>query len=200
MTGVQIRLDGSEERAPAEGLDQWFTPPWLAERMVDEAARWCFSPRRILEPSSGSGAILGPLSRRFPFAHVDHYEIDPALAASTGARCTDFLRVNTETYIDDALWAHWSLCVTNPPYSDGRDGAFLAKAAAHSEVVVALVRTHALHGVERHAAVWSRRGVRRINLLIRRPRFAGAADGSPEHEFCVLVIGPETIPQGIEWW
>lgn len=200
MMGTQIRLDGSEEHAPADGLDQWFTPPWLAERMVEEAARWCFSPRRILEPSSGSGAILDPLFRRFPFAHIDHYEIDPALAAHTGARCTDFLRADTATYIDDALSTHWNLCVTNPPYSDGRDGLFLAKAAAHSGVVVALVRTHALHGVERHAGVWSKRGVRRVNLLVRRPRFDGPVDGSPAHEFCVVVIGPESIPAGVEWW
>lgn len=192
MTGSQLCLDGTEEHAADAALDQWFTPPDIARRMVAEAARWCLLPPRVLEPSSGAGAISECLARRFPFAELTRYEIDPALCARTGATEADFLRV------DGSL--RWDLCVMNPPYSNGRDGEFLAKAAEQCEVVVALIRTHALHGVDRHAAVWSKRGARRVNLFVRRPSFDGPTDGNPQHEFCVVVIGPGIIPAGVEWW
>lgn len=147
--GSQLRLDGSEEHEADASLDQWFTPPDIARRMVAEAARWCMFPPRVLEPSSGAGAISKCLFWRFPLAQLTRYEIDPALCARTGATQADFLKV------DGSL--QWDLCVMNPPYSDGRDGEFLAKAVEQCEVVVALIRTHALHGVDRHAAGVSRR-------------------------------------------
>lgn len=189
---AQLRLDGEEEHAHSADLDQWFTPPDLAERMAEEAHRWAPRATTILEPSSGGGALLRPLVMRFPGAKITHYEVDPALAARTGAKVGDFLERKVN--------ARFDLCATNPPYSNGRDGAFLAAATKAALVTVALIRTHALHGVERHATVWKGTGARRVNFLVRRPRFEGAVNGSPEHEFCVVVIGPESIPAGVEWW
>lgn len=190
--GHQLRLDGEEEHVHSADLDQWFTPPDLAERMAEEAYRWAPRATTILEPSSGGGALLRPLAARFPAAKITHYEVDPALAARTGARVGDFLTRKVNQRFD--------LCGMNPPYSNGRDGAFLAAAASAARVTVALIRTHALHGVERHAQVWKGHGVRRVNLLVRRPRFEGATSGSPEHEFSVVVLGPDNIPAGVEWW
>lgn len=192
MTGDQITIEGCSRTPGAEDLDQWFTPPDLAERMADEARRWAPLATTILEPSSGGGALLRPLAARFPKAKITHFEVDPALAAKTGARVGDFLERKVNQRYD--------LCATNPPYSNGRDGLFLAAATQAARVTVALIRTHALHGVERHASVWKAAGARRVNFLVRRPRFEGAVRGSPEHEFCVVVIGPESIPAGVEWW
>ena len=192
MTGDQLTIEGCASTPGAEDLDQWFTPPDLAASVAREGRRWAPDAARILEPSNGGGALVSAARSAFPGSVVTHYEIDPALAATTGAISADFL--------ESVVRAPYDLCLINSPYSGGRDGVFLAKAIADARVTIAIIRTHALHGVERYSQVWRHRAARRVNFLVRRPWFEGAVRGSPQHEFCVVVFGPESIPAGVEWW
>jgi predicted RNA methylase len=174
-------------------LDQWFTPADLAGSMATWPARIlpAFEPQTILEPSSGDGTLGTAALSAYPWATLTEYELDATLASATGAICQDFLTAHDVGQRD--------LCVMNPPYSGGLDGLFLEKALGHAAVVVALLRTHALHGVKRHARVWRSGKLRRVAFLSRRPRFSGSK-GAPKHEFCVVMCGDESIPTGIEWW
>ena len=187
MTQLAIEEAGPERLA---NLDQWFTPPKLARKMVEWPAVF-MDPggvRSVLEPSSGNGALLGPIRDTYKHATLTSFEIDPRWAAETGANCENFLAAAPDFY---------DLGVMNPPYSDGRDGRFLAHALHQCGTLVALIRTHALHGMGRFESVWTLGRVRRVAYLVRRPSFGG---GSPQHEFCAVLFGPETIPAGHEWW
>lgn len=190
MTPAQLSIEAAGPERDTD-LDQWFTEPKLARMAVEWPRRWLDDStevRSILEPSSGGGALLRPIQELFPWATVFHYEIDPRWAAETGAACEDYRSVEHH---------HYHLGVMNPPYSGGMDSLFLEKALVECDTVVAIIRTHALHGIDRYKRVWSRKRLRRIAFLIDRPSFGG---GTARHEFCVVMFGGEEIPEGIEWW
>lgn len=107
-----------------KALSQFFTPPDLAQRMVDEAhlrpGGSC-----ILEPSFGEGRILRALAQTGPLNRytITGYEIDAqrvadarkefGTTANLSLKCCDFLQVNPARRFDHVLM--------NPPFDGGAD-------------------------------------------------------------------------------
>jgi len=97
--------------------DQLFpTPPTLAARMV--ALADVQPGQRVLEPSAGTGALLGALAQ-VGADDVLAIEINPKLASrldatKAGVRCADFLQCNGDAGAFDRI-------VMNPPFKDAID-------------------------------------------------------------------------------
>jgi hypothetical protein len=89
--------------SPRDALGRFFTPPRLADIIVDEiAVRVGCGMSLVVEPSIGAGAFVTPFRRAFPMAHVVGVDLDPA---AEGQQRVD------DAYIADWLelaeeWAH----------------------------------------------------------------------------------------------
>lgn len=214
---------------------QWFTPADIAWRM----RRWAGNApiRFALEPSAGSGNLVHALHIRqsgngeqeFSSTEIDAYEIDPHYAAKLRARFPhdpDFnsggdITVHQADYLSaPRAGVPYDLGLANPPYEDGKDGAFLAKMMDDCQRIIALVRLAALVGQARTETVWKRCqpggdfALRGLALFAGRPRFeAGRAigdredGGSAKADFCVVKLSRRTeaergvdVPTSIEWW
>lgn len=200
MTAQIQLLD--EEYSPA--LSQWYTPPWLAERVVAWALEGVEAPLRILEPSAGLGALIRPIP---PGHAVTAIEIDPRRIAQLSA--LDQVRlVRCESYVDVWRPEGFDLVLMNPPYESEADALHTRKAVLSNRRVVAILRSDALHGVERWGRLWSIAEVKRLAILVRRPSFGGSASGSPFSEFIVVELEAashpkrlgEARPSAVEWW
>ena len=189
--GIALPPDGARQ-AP---LSQWFTPPDLAARFV----AWCevMPEWTVLEPSAGDGALVRPL--RKSCRHVEAVEVDPAFSERHGWETGDYLT-------RPAPATRYDMVVMNPPYEDGVDGRFLAKAMDEATRVVALVRLNVLVGQERYARAWSRVGAEwslaGVAFLVGRPSFsaAGQATSSPLSDFVAVKLTREMMPTMVEWW
>lgn len=183
--------DGSRK----EELSQHFTPASLAERIVAFAG--IEEGERVLEPSAGSGAFVGPLLKagaQVTAIEIDGRYVDHLSTTHPAAHVieADFLAV-TPFHVD--------LVLMNPPYENGLDGAFIAHALKFAPRVIALIRTHALHGRERYGSLWRHTAITRLALCVNRPSFGG---GSPMHEFCVVevkhALPTHRLNSPIRWW
>lgn len=187
---------------------QWFTPPALAERVVQWAGV-CRSgnfdePYRVLEPSAGNGAIVRPLVAAG--ADVSAVEMDARYQ----------LELSTLLPNKPRSWLIWDflgcttgglgkfdLCVMNPPYENGLDAAFILHALKFAPRVVGIFRSAILHGVARKQELWSKVRPTRIAYCSDRP-FKGA-----ESDYVVLELVERILPLGpgdrvvsgsVEWW
>lgn len=192
-----------------KALSQWFTPPALATRLV----RWCggIPAMRALEPSAGNGQILRALRERSEGTEIDAVELDPRFAGKlmgfdqlVHVECCDYLTRPAPQRLYD-------LTVMNPPYEDGADGRFIAKAMDESERVIALCRLNVVTGKGRHERVWSRVDSGEWDLvglafLVGRPSFsaAGEESDSPLSDFVAIKLRrPANLPRvetAVEWW
>lgn len=100
-------------------LQQFFTPPDLAERVIAEAR---IEPgMSVLEPSAGRGALAAPAF--LLGAAVDCFEIDPRnvhILASVAYRAViegDFLDFDPDQDLENA----YDRVVMNPPFTKGQD-------------------------------------------------------------------------------
>lgn len=184
-----LPTDACKQRA----LSQWYTPAWLAEKLVDWAD---VDGKTVLEPSCGQGALLKHIVPRAK--SVVAIDIDPdnvALCAGHGydARCGDYL----------TTLARADIAVMNPPYEHGLDARFVAKAVRECGEVVALVRLAFLAGLQRRELVWSKVELVSLAILSERPDFGGE-HGAKTDFIAVRVRAPgdpnaEHFPS-IEWW
>jgi predicted RNA methylase len=207
MTAGALTLPGVETLPPQSlrqvALSQWFTPERLAARLV----RWaCVRPHmHVLEPSAGDGAIEKAIRLSCDTAFITAIEIDPAFANKHGFICEDYLAA-------PAPITRYDLAILNPPYEDGADGKFLAKAMDESERVVALCRLNVVTGKARHERVWSRVDdgswtLSGLAFLVGRPSFlaAGLATDSPLSDFVAIKLrrtspGIPAKATHVEWW
>jgi predicted RNA methylase len=186
--------DFSPELKP--GLSQWHTPQWMASRMVE----WVENKSRpILDPCAGGGAIAHEAV--ISGLDVTVCEIDPEwcnfmrediIFHDTIVSCKDFLSV--ESHKD------FSAVVMNPPFEHGQDWLFIKHALRLAPQVITVLRTQALHGVERFEQVWSKNHVDKIALCVRRPKF-GPGNGA-KSDFCVVDIrrGQAWSRPELVWW
>jgi predicted RNA methylase len=217
MTGQLSFAGVGPETDPA--LSQWFTPPRLAEKVVDFALDGLGRNRLgagayVLEPSAGAGALALPALSAG--ANVTAVEIDArwgpvleqrgsALVRGSGGS-VGWLHVETLDYLRRPAppVGRFDVGILNPPYEGNLDAAFVAKALNECRRVVALLRSHAGHGVERWNTLWSRIApegwVCSERKLVRRPDFGG--DFGAKHEYVVIrldILGSEpAVP--IRWW
>lgn len=191
------------ELVPDPSLSQWFTPEWLATRMVEWADP---TPEMtVLEPAAGNGRIASAILHHG--AKVIACELDGRLLSSlveaveaTGkgdnARVyhNDFLRLRAEPT---------DMAIMNPPYEGGLDVAFILRAFAWTRRVVALVRTTTFSGVERRDKLWAQVGLERVAFLSGRPKFGGPF--TPRADFALIDVCPalRTKPRdcpSVEFW
>lgn len=206
-------------------LDQWFTRPPLATRL----ARWALSPLgellaqgapiTILEPSAGNGALVAALlSELGSYTNVGivAIEVDPKHAEVLRLRFESEPRVTVccGDFLDDAFLdslgaggIRIDLAFMNPPFSDDRDLAHVARAALMARRVVSQVRANFLLGLGRYDAIWSKHDLTRQINLSSRPSYAGIKDGSPRHDFVVVELERRQLIQQVpasrplvEWW
>lgn len=104
------------------------TPPELAARMVELAE---IQPgERVLEPSAGTGAILGAINGRAKECQVVAVEINPTLGGRLDAtHCAvvvgDFLACEAST-----LWGEFDRVLMNPPFANAADVKHIQHARA----------------------------------------------------------------------
>jgi site-specific DNA-methyltransferase (adenine-specific) len=104
-------------------LDQWMTPDWVAQELVERYFGDLTLFDRVIEPSCGDGAFLRALPSHVPVAGI---EIDPKLgtiAARTSGRPVligDFLTVD--------LPHEPTVILGNPPFRNAVVRAFLDRA------------------------------------------------------------------------
>lgn len=109
-------------------LDQWFTPAWAAEDIVEQAFGWLQPGMEVLEPTCGNGAFLCALP-----AHVNAVgcEIDPSQAAAAAAASGRHVSVGDVLQLPDAALApsgHLHALVGNPPFKSEFIAALLRRA------------------------------------------------------------------------
>ena len=197
-----VRMVTDVERAKA--LDQYFTPPKLAKRIVERAPLWPQS--RVLEPSCGDGAFLRFLPNQVECTGVD---VEPRVeSGSFTVVAADFLKHREP---QDA----YDIAIMNPPYGyvgagkqrNAADRLHVQHALRMAPEVVCLVRANFLLGAERHRHIFSRNTLARIAYLVNRPAFGGPAlrpdQTSARHDFVVLHLirgkDPEYRPKA-EFW
>lgn len=208
ILGLEVAVaDGPPARA--EALSQFFTPPWLAKRMVELAD--LRAGDSVLEPSGGRGALVRAILEAHPRAGVVVHELDPRMVAELRT-IEGGVQVIEGSYLDDDEgFAPYAVAVMNPPYENGLDGLFLAKACAESCSVVALVRANIFYGSRRHASVWSQYGkhLTAVRHIVARPDFT---EGTPDvhgamSDFVVIRLddldeeaGDELARPTVDWW
>lgn len=94
-------------------LDQWFTPFWAAEELVEDALR-DLGPCPLLEPSCGEGAFLAAFPADRDAMGI---EIDPQLAARASALTGRPVLVGDYRTIDLAGREFGGL-IGNPPFGE----------------------------------------------------------------------------------
>lgn len=211
---------GRDERIP-EDMSQWFTPRSIAPRVVAWAG--AVQPDSILEPSCGSGNLIAACRERWTHATIEAVEFDPFYVEKARDRFAHDVRVNVfgGSFLDvQPIGDEHDLCIMNPPYEDGIDGKFLARAMDVSDRVIAIVRLVALAGKNRGEGAWSRCmpsgdwALRGLAIFKSRPEFeAGRAVGTRKEDkaakadFCVVKLSRRTepergvdVPTHVEWW
>lgn len=190
------------------GKSQYFTPPKLAQRVVEwagvESVREELAlggPRRrmrVLEPSAGNGALVRPLVAAG--ADVAACEIDARY-------CPELLELGASVFCPmDFLLSNplhgepaYDLCVMNPPYHDGLEERFILHALEFAPRVVGIFRADLFYSVGRGAKLWTQVRPSRAAFCSRRP-WKGA-----ETDYVVLELvkhpghcgSPSTT---LEWW
>lgn len=218
---MNLTLPGIADERVDEDRSTWFTPMPIARRMVAWAGS--IQPYSIIEPSCGSGNLIAACRERWTHATIEAVELDSHYVDKARERFEGDTRTNIfrGSFLDmHPIGDSFDLCVMNPPYEDGLDGKFLARAMDASDRVIAIVRLAALVGQARTEAVWSRCrpdcdfALRGLALFSGRPRFEAGrsigdreADGSAKADFCVVKLSRRTeperdvdVPTHVEWW
>jgi predicted RNA methylase len=206
---VNAQIDLIEGTTRDLSKSQWFTPPELAQKVVEWANifRSEGPTPRVLEPSAGNGALVRPLVAAG--AHVMACEIDGRYAPELEAMPIDRVWGDFLTFEVSELNT-FDLVVTNPPYErteqcpQGQDVAFILHALKFAPRVVGIFTDRILFGVERKEGLWSKVRPTRIAFQSRRP-FKGA---QTDYVVLELVMRADTarfgegytINAALEWW
>jgi predicted RNA methylase len=187
-------LPGMESEARDPALSQWFTDPALAERVWRWANRSC-SPRSVLEPSCGAGALLRPIAHQpHDCERVMALDIDRRMVAATQGWIDEQVgsRIRWTTaradFLASPVLPNFDLVLMNPPYEDGQAEAFVLHALEFAPRVVGIFKAAIQHGAERFERLWSRAVVTREVRLARRPSFGRGTSGSKQGETDFVVL------------
>jgi predicted RNA methylase len=202
----QIEL--TEGTTRDHSLSQFFTPPKLAQRLVDWAgiadpSRGPYSqPYRVLEPSAGNGAIVRPLVAAGAEVHaveIDLRYMQELCDLMVDSAChrlwcgDDFLKIDP-VY----LATRYDLVCGNFPFHADQAGEFTLHALKFAPRVVAIYPSNVFYSAKR-SRLWSQVRPTRIAHTAKRP-WPGATD----YVALELVRRVENArnPQlvKVEWW
>lgn len=176
--------------SPKASESQWFTPDWLAERVVQWSG---LGPDdRVVELGAGDGAFVRPLLQ----ASIDVVAVERderfvgALAKLVQLNDPQLAIIHA-----DALAPHpwlkpngFTAYVGNPPYEQDNDLEFVLRGLELAPRVIAVVRLVFLAGQERHRRLWSKHTLSRVGLLPARPAFVGEKSDGAKADFCAVDI------------
>jgi hypothetical protein len=203
MSQAQDILPGFEGEQRREDISQFYTRPDVAERIAEWALRWHPRVESILDPAAGQGALLRPFVGRGIELHA--WDLDPrnveVLRTIPGVHASLVdLRSPPELQVD--------LVVENPPYHDGLDVDGVMVGLRCAPFVVALLRSVAVHGLDRWERLWRRTLTLREARFVERPTFGGRF--TPKQDFIVVEVGAigglplergeAAPPHPVEWW
>jgi predicted RNA methylase len=186
---MQAHLFGEPERKPS--LSQWFTPPFLAQRL----AGWVPRGSRVLEPSCGRGALLEALLRAgHPALDLHGIELDPAWAAHCRERFPG-VSIDVGDFFEQPLEADsCDVVAMNPPFEDNGHLRFVLRALELAPVVVGIFPVSFEFSGQRDRELWIPRGV-----VTRRARLPERVDyggtQSPSFDSVALRIERRFAPR-----
>lgn len=204
--GFQGSLPGLDAALPLppglgdpKALEQYFTPPWLAERFVEWAA---VAPGcSVIEPSAGDGAILGPaVARLSKYRQATAVELDGGYAERLRRRWPD-VRILHADFLTVEPWPV-DLVLGNVPFSIGAE--MLRHALRFAPRVCSIIGNGMLHTEPRYRLLWKHFQLNRLVYLCNRVQHEGPAnkDVSPSTNFALveLLNEPRTRRTEIDWW
>lgn len=177
----QVYLDGMDSERRDLALSQWFTPPKLAERIVQFAAmeglwrsKLFTRSLRVLEPSCGHGALIKPLCDVSADIDLVGVDIDPRNVAvcesrDWGLHSQRFICANFLTH--DFKGERFDVVLMNCPFEDGQTEAHILRALEWSDVVIAHCPLTTLAGVDRGGNLWGKHELRRMAVCSSRPKY-----------------------------
>jgi predicted RNA methylase len=186
-------------------FNQWYTPPDLAEKVVNWTLRNHPNINCVIEPSAGQGALIKPLVNKKPEINVIAYEIDPKNIPILNKIEGNVLIYNEDYFDERNVCA--DIAIMNPPYEESNDVWFVRKSFVYVPVVVAILRGVIKHGLERWNSLWVWTDIVREVNLIRRPKFGG--EYTAKQDFVILELvkrkAPRRLeeqmkPKSVEWW
>lgn len=202
---AQTHLGGVPDAQVNRERSQFYTPQWLADRV----AKWACvneTPRYVLEPAAGRGALVAAIKRAVPRVFVHAWDIDrancDALDLMIDRAYGDVFYGNFLTLASDGTY---DLCITNPPYEDNQDVRFIEHALDCSQRVVGIFQSRILHSKGR-AAFWRHHDITRLAVLSERPRFGGDQSGKTDFIVAEIVrrasarLQDELTPMHMQWW
>jgi len=217
LPGVSLEpsfLLEAPDTLPADGrrkkLDQYFTPPALAEAAVGWLVRdgyaWSgpgWDGMAALEPSAGRGAWIDALLKAVPDASCAALDIDPE-------RVGDLQRRGIDAEVGDFLTAElfsaythgrYDLILGNPPYSGAEEHTRRAlELRSRFGSVAFLLRLAFLESAER-VGFWKEHPASKIYVLSERPSFSGGGTDNSAYGFFVWSTwhrGP-TQTEVVQW-
>jgi predicted RNA methylase len=179
---------------------QWFTPAWLAARLVRPS--WIPLGARVLEPACGSGNLIAALLRAgHDPGNILGIEKDPEFAAYARARFSGRVRIVEGDFFDEAIddgpfsVFQPDIMLTNPPFENNLHTRFVLHGLRLCEWVIAVIPTTFEFTQERDRTLWAPKGiVVRRALLPERVDYGGS--DCPSFESVALKIGRRSSPRG----
>jgi len=206
-------LPGFESEYRDHGKSQFFTPPDLAQRIVD----WAMAPladkpcANVLEPSCGHGALVRALDRYVANgACVFGVDIDPRNIARCRERWADALGITHEFFCCDFMGFpeaslprfFYDISIQNTPFEDEQAATHIMHALTMADRVAAHVPLTTLEGQVRKTILWDRVNLHRLAICSRRWKYG--ADGGATAMCTVDVTlrkeGDAPVQTAIEWW
>lgn len=205
MTGI---LPGIDYLVRKPELSQWYTPPQLAQRIVD----WAIDFRthrslKVLEPSAGDGALVKALvARGCIVAAVDIDRDNVARLQGIGA--TIVIHDNFLMLQPEVLGGVLDLVVMNPPFEDGQTEEHVLHALKFAQRVVCHCPLTTLAGKDRKEGLWREAYLKRLAICGTRPKYGGSGGGMTDMCTIEIVRRPERVDLSsvrssgisVEWW
>lgn len=154
--------------------DFYATPRWataaILKALQNMAADW--SPRLILEPTAGKGAIVSVLREWFPNAEIHACELDRGRASQLLEAGAD--RVWVGDFADyDAKGCKYDLILTNPPFTIATNIIELCEPHLTPGGLNVHLLRQAILASDKRVPFWRKHAAQQ-NILPRRPAFAAS--------------------------
>lgn len=187
VLGIAVESGAISFTDRKQEYQQFFTPPGLAARVVEEAE--VARGMSVLEPSAGAGALAGPVSSLG--ARLTCVEIDPELAEALRRR--GYSPVHTADFLQWQNFGLFDRVVMNPPFTRNQDIQHVSHAFAMLKGggrLVSIMSPHFTFASD-HASLAFREMVTKHGFWKKLPDCAFAESGTNVNTVLVVLDKPE---------